>query len=202
MINSKYSIDVLNPLGKVRLVTANEVYVRVPRKDGSGVYDSVNAGIVLSYTINEQRAIIYNFVIGNSDPNTARDLIPCPVNSSTITFKLVSLYTQNGIGLFSTDVKNPDVSGLQVGASIRANTRPFDFVERWINATTGNTVYEVVYSGCWIGSQDASRAMDAQDTREIENLTVHFKTASLLPGEKLASEIASGTLGTPQLGLA
>lgn len=197
-INHTYATDALNPLGKPRLVTALELYARVPRADGSGNYDLVDVGTCTDMTVNESRNVVYNFVIGNVNPSTARDLIPGPVNQSTLNMNMVALYTQNGIGLFSEDVQNPNIPGTRFTASVRYNTRPFDVVERWLNPSTGNTVYEVVYTGCYIASQNTPRRMDGSDIRVMENLTIHFKETYIVPGENLQSDIAGGSLGNPQ----
>lgn len=198
-INNTYATDALNPAGKPRLVTALELYARVPRADGTG-YDLVDVGTAQSADISESRAITYNFVIGNIDPSTARDLIPGPVNSSKLTMNMVALYTQNGVGLFSEDVKNPNIKGCRLSASIRYNTRPFDVIERWINPTTGNTVYEVMYTGCYIESQQATRTMQGGDIRVMENIVIDFKETYIVPGDNLESDINGGSLGFPQKG--
>ena len=196
-IDNTYATDALNPLGKPRLVTALELYARVPKADGSG-YDLVDVGTAQSCNLSESRNVTYNFVIGNINPSTARDLIPGPVTSSKLQMDMVALYTQNGIGLFSEDVKNPNIPGCRFAASIRYNTRPFDVIERWINPTTGNTVYEVVYTGCYINSQQSNRTMNAGDIRVMENLSIDFKETYIVPGENLASDVAGGSLGYPQ----
>ena len=118
MIDFTFATDVLNPDGKVRLITSLELYAQVPDTDGT--YYSTPIGMAQRMDISEQRNIVYNFVIGNKNPSRCRDLIPGPVIQSTIQLDMVSLYTVNGIGLFT--VPNPQTSA--VAPALPYNTPP------------------------------------------------------------------------------
>lgn len=192
MIDFTFATDVLNPDGKVRLITSLELYAQVPDTDGT--YYSTPIGMAQRMDISEQRNIVYNFVIGNKNPSRCRDLIPGPVIQSTIQLDMVSLYTVNGIGLFT--VPNPQTSA--VAPALPYNTRPFNIVERWLNPSTGNTLYEMMYTGCYIANYTMPRQMQGgQDIRVMENMQVHFKDIVYVPAATFESDIAGGTLGNP-----
>lgn len=190
-IDFTFATDVLNPDGKVRLITSLELYAQVP--DASGTYYSTPIGMAQSMDINENRNIVYNFVIGNKNPSRCRDLIPGPVTSSTVHLNMVSLYVCNGIGLFTT----PNPSSTAVSPALPYNTRPFNIAERWINPSTGNTLYEIIYTGCYIRSYNMNRRMDQQDIRVMEDMNVDFKDIVYVPSSNFQSDVAGGTLGNP-----
>lgn len=192
MIDFTFATDVLNPDGKVRLITSLELYVQVPAADGT--YYSTPVGMAQQMDIHEHRNVVYNFVIGNKNPSRCRDLIPGPVDNSTITLKMVSLYTVNGIGLFTT----PKPTSSAVAPALPYNTRPFNIAERWLNPSTGHTLYEMLYTGCYIEQYDMPRQMDSgSDIRVTENMTVHFKDIVYVPSSDFEADIAGGTLGNP-----
>ena len=191
MIDFTYATDVLNPNGKVRVITSLELYAQVP--DSTGKIYSVPVGMAQNFDIDESRNVVYNFVIGNKNPSRARDLIPGVVDQSTIGIKFVTLYSVNGIGLFT----QPNPSSKALAPAVPYNTRPFNLVERWLNPSTGNTLYEIQYTGCYIASCRSSRQMDARDLRIMEDLTVHFKDVELIEAPTFSQDIASGTLGNP-----
>lgn len=192
-IDFTFATDVLNPDGKVRLVTSLELFVKVP--DASGTYYRTPVGMAQNFDVNETRNIVYNFVIGNKNPSRCRDLIPGPVNSSTISLHMVSLYQVNGIGLFT--VPNPTDRAL--APALPYNKRPFDLVERWLNPSTGHTLYEIVYTGCYIRNYTTPKSMNEQDIRVVENMNVDFKDIVFVPSSEgyLDEDIAGGTLGNP-----
>lgn len=191
MIDFTFATDVLNPDGKVRLVTSLELYAQVP--DANGVYYSTPIGMAKKMDVAEQRDIDYNFVIGNKNPSRCRDLIPGPVSRSTIELNMVSLYVVNGIGLFT--VPNPSTSA--VAPALPYNTRPFNIVERWLNPSTGNTLYEMMYTGCYISNYSMPKSMQSNDIKVMENMTVHFKDIVYVPAATFEADIAGGTLGNP-----
>lgn len=190
-IDFTFSADVLNPDGKVRLITSLELYAQVP--DATGTYYSTPIGMAQKMDISEQREVIYNFVIGNKNPSRCRDLIPGPVRQSTATLSMVSLYVANGIGLFTT----PNPSSTAVSPALPYNTRPFNIAERWINPSTGNTLYEIIYTGCYISQYTMNRNMTDADLRVMEDMTVHFKDIVYVPSSNFQSDVAGGTLGNP-----
>lgn len=190
-IDFTYATDVLNPEGKVQLVTSLELFVRVP--DASGTYYSTPVGMAQDFNVDETRNVVYNFVIGNRNPSRARDLIPGPVTTSTIRLKMVSLYVMNGIGLFTT----PNPAAMAFAPALPQNTRPFDLVERWINPSTGHTLYEILYTGCFINHCSSPKAMNGSDIRVIHDMSVTFKDILYVPSSDLQSDIAGGTLGNP-----
>lgn len=192
MIDFTFATDVLNPDGKVRLVTSLELYAQVP--DANGVYYSTPIGMAKRMDVSEQRPMDYNFVIGNKNPSRCRDLIPGPVTQSTISLDMVSLYVVNGIGLFT--VPNPSASA--VAPALPYNTRPFNIVERWLNPSTGNTLYEMMYTGCYIERYSMPKSLQStNDIKVMENMTVHFKDIVYVPAATFEADIAGGTLGNP-----
>ena len=190
-IDFKFATDVLNPDGKVRLITSLELYAKVYDSTGKGY--SVPVGMAQQFTVNETRNVTYNYVIGNKSPSRCRDLIPGPVTQSTIRLDMVTLYSVNGIGLFT--IPNPSASA--VAPALPYNTRPFDLVERWLNPSTGNTLYEISYTGCYISNYDSPKQMNAQDIRVMENMTVYFKDIVYVPADTFQQDLAGGTLGNP-----
>jgi len=190
-IDFTFATDVLNPEGKVRLVTSLELFVRVP--DSTGTYYSTPVGMAQNFDVNETRNIVYNFVIGNRNPSRCRDLIPGPVNSSTIALHMVSLYQVNGIGLFTT----PHPTDKAIAPALPYNKRPFDLVERWLNPSTGHTLYEIIYTGCYIRNYTMPKSMNEQDIRVVEQMNVDFKDIVYVPSSDFDGDIAGGTLGNP-----
>lgn len=181
-IDFTYSPDALNDDGKTVLASALELVAEVPNADGSTT--DVPIGMARTMNVNERRSIIYNFVIGNKDPSTARDLIPGPIEESTIQMNTIVFYKANLIGVVSTDTKNPPIPGTRYSASIRYNTRPFVIKEIWYNPTTGNVVYIQSYQGCLISDAQKTRSYDnTSDLRALEDVTIHFKTTSIVTGE-------------------
>ena len=191
-IDFTFATDVLNPDGKVRLITSLELFVRTP--DDKGEYKQYTpVGLAQSMDVNEDRNIVYNFVIGNKNPARCRDLIPGPVTSSTIALNMVTLYQVNGVGLLS--VHNPTTKAINPG--LPYNKRPFELVERWFNPTSGKTLYEIIYTGCYIRNYSSPKTMDGNDIRVFENMNVDFKDLYFVASDDFDSEIASGTLGQP-----
>lgn len=191
-IDFTFATDVLNPQGKVRVVTSLELFARVP--DANGNYYQVPVGMAQSMNVDESRHIDYNFVIGNTNPSRVRDLIPGPVNSSTIQLNMVSLYQTNGIGLFTV----PNPTAIAFAPAVPYNTRPFDIGERWINPSTGHTLYELIYTGCYIESASTPKAIEGgQPIKVVETIKVHFKDIAYVPSSDFASDVAGGTLGNP-----
>jgi len=199
-IDFTFATDVLNPQGKVRLVTSLEIEAQILGDNGDVAY-SVPVGMAQSMDVDESRSVEYNFVIGNKNPSRARDLIPGPVNKSTIRLEMVSLYSTNGIGLFvpHRDSKDDPITRPTITAFAPAlpyNTRPFNLCERWFNPTTGNTLYTIVYTGCFIESMSTPKKMSESDIRVIESMDVVFKdiTWSI---DKLNEDATNGSLGNP-----
>ncbi len=190
-IDFTFATDVLNPDGKVRVVTSLELFARVPDRNGN--YYQVPVGMAQSMDVNERRHIDYNFVIGNKNPSRVRDLIPGPVNNSTIRLDMVSLYQVNGIGLFTT----PNPTSIAFAPALPYNVRPFDIGERWINPSTGHTLYELIYTGCYIENVDTPKKMDGSVIKVMENMTVHFKDITYVPSSDFEADVAGGTLGNP-----
>lgn len=192
MIDFTFATDVLNPNGKVRLITSCELEVKVP--DANGVYYSTPIGMAQRMDVSETRNVTYNFVIGNKNPSRCRDLIPGPVTQSTIQLDMVSLYSVNGIGLFTV----PHPTTTAVAPALPYNTRPFSVVERWINPSTGHTLYEISYEGCYISNYTMPKNMNSgSDIRVMENMTVHFKDIVYVPQADFEADAAGGTLGNP-----
>lgn len=192
MIDFKFATDPLNPDGKVKVVTSLELYAKVP--DSNGTYYSVPVGMAQSIDVDESRSVQYNFVIGNKNPSRCRDLIPGPVTKSTLRIGMVTLYSVNGIGLFT--IPNPSASA--VAPALPYNTRPFDVVERWLNPSTGNTLYEISYTGCYINNYSAPKSIaNASDIRVIETLNIDFKDIVYVPAATFEQDLAGGTLGNP-----
>lgn len=191
-IDFTFATDVLNPEGKVRLVTSLELFVRVP--DATGTYYSTPVGMAQKIDVSEERNIVYNFVIGNRNPSRCRDLIPGPVTSSTLSLDMVSLYQVNGIGLFTV----PQPTDKAIAPALPYNKRPFDLVERWLNPSTGHTLYEIIYTGCYIRNYTMPKSMnDGSDIRVVENMNVDFKDIVYVPSSDFDADIAGGTLGNP-----
>lgn len=192
MIDFKFATDVLNPDGKVKVVTALELYAKVP--DSSGTYYSVPVGMAQNIDVDESRSVTYNFVIGNKNPSRCRDLIPGPVTKSTLRLGMVTLFSVNGIGLFTV----PDPKASAMAPALPYNTRPFDLVERWLNPSTGNTLYEISYTGCYINSYSSPKSIaNASDIRVIETLNIDFKDIVYVPAATFEQDLAGGTLGNP-----
>lgn len=191
MIDFTYATDVLNPDGKVRLITSLEIYAQV--QDATGTYYSVPVGMAQNFDTNERRNIVYNWVIGNKNPSRARDLIPGVVDASTINVNFVTLYVVNGIGLFTI----PNPKNKAIAPALPYNTRPFNVVERWLNPSTGNTLYELQYTGCYISECRSNKKMEANDLRVMEDLTIYFKDIVYVPAGTFDQDIAGGTLGNP-----
>ena len=190
-IDFTFATDVLNPDGKVRLVTSLELFARVP--DSHGNYYQVPVGMARNMNVDESRNVEYNFVIGNKNPSRVRDLIPGPVNRSTIRLNMVSLYQVNGIGLFTV----PNPTAIALAPAVPYNTRPFDIGERWLNPSTGHTLYEIIYTGCYIESVSTPKEMNGQTISVVEEMNVVFKDITYVPSSYFEEDVAGGTLGNP-----
>lgn len=188
----EYAPDPYNEDGKVMLMSALKLYAEIINKDTTTTL--VPIGMANSMDVDERRNIVYNFVIGNKDPSTARDLIAGPVDQSTIQIGTVVMYKANLIGLVSEDSKNPNVEGSRYSASIRSQTRPFTIIETWTNPATAQVVLTQSYLGCMIESCRKQRSMANTDWRVLEDLTVHFKTTKLEVNEQAINDPSLGNL--------
>jgi len=193
-IDFTYATNVLNSKGKLRLITSLELYARVPDLTDPELKYEVPVGMAQQFDVNESRQVIYNFVIGNTNPARCRDLVPGAIQRSTVQLHFVSLYTTNGIGLFVT----PNPTKYAFSPSVPDNTRPFDLVERWMDASTGLTVYEIIYKNCYIEQYTAPKNMTTgADLRVVENMTIHYQDVSFVPASDFEAQIDSGTMGNP-----
>lgn len=189
-VDYTYAPDPYNEDGKVMLMSALKLYAEVLNKDTSKTL--VPIGMANSVDVDERRQVIYNFVIGNRDPSTARDLIAGPVEQSTLSVGTIVMYKANLIGLVSEDAKAPKVQGARYSASIRSQTRPFTMIETWTNPATEQVVLTQSYMGCMIESCRKQRSMQNTDWRVLEDLVIHFKTTKL--------EIDEAAINDPSLG--
>jgi hypothetical protein len=189
-VDYTYAPDPYNEDGKVMLMSALKLYAEVLNKDTSKTL--VPIGMANSMDVDERRQVIYNFVIGNRDPSTARDLIAGPVEQSTLSVGTIVMYKANLIGLVSEDAKAPHVQGARYSASIRSQTRPFTMIETWTNPATEQVVLTQSYMGCMIESCRKQRSMQNTDWRVLEDLVIHFKTTKL--------EINQDAINDPSLG--
>lgn len=189
-VDYTYAPDPYNEDGKVMLMSALKLYAEVLNKDTSKTL--VPIGMANSVDVDERRQVIYNFVIGNRDPSTARDLIAGPVEQSTLSVGTIVMYKANLIGLVSEDAKAPKVQGARYSASIRSQTRPFTMIETWTNPATEQVVLTQSYMGCMIESCRKQRSMQNTDWRVLEDLVIHFKTTKL--------EIDEAAINHPSLG--
>ena len=189
-VDYTYAPDPYNEDGKVMLMSALKLYAEVLNKDTSKT--RVPIGMANSVDVDERRQVIYNFVIGNRDPSTARDLIAGPVEQSTLSVGTIVMYKANLIGLVSEDAKAPKVQGARYSASIRSQTRPFTMIETWTNPATEQVVLTQSYMGCMIESCRKQRSMQNTDWRVLEDLVIHFKTTKL--------EINQDAINDPSLG--
>ena len=193
-IDFTYATDVLNTKGKLRLITSLELFARLYESSDPTTPHEVPIGMAQQFDVNESRNIAYNFVIGNTHPARARDLVPGAITASSITLHMVSLYTVNGIGLFT----KIDPTKYAFDPDVSHNTRPFDLVERWMDASTGSTVYEIIYKNCYVASCNTPKSMNnAQDLRVVENMTVNYQDVAFVPASDFESQIDSGTMGNP-----
>ena len=176
-VDYTYAPDPYNEDGKVMLMSALKLYAEIVNRDTSKTL--VPIGMANSMDVDERRQVIYNFVIGNRDPSTARDLIAGPVEQSTLSVGTIVMYKANLIGLVSEDAKNPHVQGARYSASIRSQTRPFTMIETWTNPATEQVVLTQSYMGCMIESCRKQRSMQNTDWRVLEDLVLHFKTTKL-----------------------
>jgi hypothetical protein len=191
-VDYTYAPDPYNEDGKVMLMSALKLYAEVLNKDTTKTL--VPIGMANSMDVDERRNIVYNFVIGNRDPSTARDLIAGPVEESTMQVGSVVMYKANLIGLVSEDAKNPTIQGTRYVASIRSQTRPFTMIETWVNPATEQVVLTQKYLGCMIASCRKQRSMQNTDWRILEDLTIHFKTTQLEVNEAAISDPSLGNL--------
>ena len=166
-VDYTYAPDPYNEDGKVMLMSALKLYAEVLNKDTTKTL--VPIGMANSMDADERRNIVYNFVIGNRDPSTARDLIAGPVEESTMQVGSVVMYKANLIGLVSEDAKNPTIQGTRNVASIRSQTRPFTMIETWVNPATEQVVLTQKYLGCMIASCRKQRSMQNTDWRILED---------------------------------
>ena len=175
-------IDVTNSNGDVQLVTNLKLLSKSP--DADGVLHDVVIGTATNINPSERRNITYNFVIGNADPSTARDLIPGPINSSTLRLDFVALKLSNAIGIFVNPTAAGQTYSAGYTASIREQVRPFNIVETWLNPSTlddsGNpkAIRTITYVDCYIESYDATRSMAGGDIRIMEGVSIHYKTVT------------------------
>lgn len=191
-VDYTYAPDPYNEDGKVMLMSALKLYAEVLNKDTSKTL--VPIGMANSVDVDERRQVIYNFVIGNRDPSTARDLIAGPVEQSTLSVGTIVMYKANLIGLVSEDAKAPKVQGARYSASIRSQTRPFTMIETWTNPATEQVVLTQSYMGCMIESCRKQRSMQNTDWRVLEDLVIHFKTTKLEINEDAINDPSLGNL--------
>ena len=191
-VDYTYAPDPYNEDGKVMLMSALKLYAEVLNKDTSKTL--VPIGMANSVDVDERRQVIYNFVIGNRDPSTARDLIAGPVEQSTLSVGTIVMYKANLIGLVSEDAKAPKVQGARYSASIRSQTRPFTMIETWTNPATEQVVLTQSYMGCMIESCRKQRSMQNTDWRVLEDLVIHFKTTKLEIDETAINDPSLGNL--------
>lgn len=191
-VDYTYAPDPYNEDGKVMLMSALKLYAEIINRDTSKTL--VPIGMANSMDVDERRQVIYNFVIGNRDPSTARDLIAGPVEQSTLSVGTIVMYKANLIGLVSEDAKNPNVAGARYSASIRSQTRPFTMIETWTNPATEQVVLTQSYMGCMIESCRKQRSMQNTDWRVLEDLVIHFKTTKLEVNEDAINDPSLGTL--------
>lgn len=191
-VDYTYAPDPYNEDGKVMLMSALKLYAEIINRDTSKTL--VPIGMANSMDVDERRQVIYNFVIGNRDPSTARDLIAGPVEQSTLSVGTIVMYKANLIGLVSEDAKNPHVAGARYSASIRSQTRPFTMIETWTNPATEQVVLTQSYMGCMIESCRKQRSMQNTDWRVLEDLVIHFKTTKLEVNEDAINDPSLGTL--------
>ena len=183
--------------GTVMLMSALKLYAEITDNDGNT--KQVPIGMANSMDVNERRNIIYNFVIGNTDPSTARDLIAGPVEESTISVGTIVMYKANLIGLLSNGAGNNTNDGSLYAASIRYQTRPFKLVEQWVNPAVdpkngGQVVLTQTYNGCMISDVRKTRSMQNTDWRVLEDVTIHFKNTDLVVNEQAINNWALGNL--------
>lgn len=191
--NYQFAIDPQNTLGKQLLASDLDLYAYVPRSRNSTDKERVWIGFAQNATISESRTVTYSYVIGNSDPSTARDLIPGPIQDSTITLDCLVYHKLNPVGLFSNNKPEGEaVSGSRLASSIRYQTRPFDIVETWTNPTTGKVVYTQTYKDCYIESAGHTSDYNSSDMRVTTDVKIHFKTTVI--------EINKAEINNPSLG--
>lgn len=188
--------QVYNKDGSLVLMSALKLYAEVLNKDNTTT--EVPIGMANGMTLNESRDITYNYVIGNSDPSTPRDLVPSAIRTSKFTLDTVVMYKANLIGLLSEDAKQPKVEGSRYAASIRSQIRPFTIKEIWMNPAVGDGegqwVYIQSYLGCMIESVQKTRDMGKADWRVLENVDIHYKTTKLVVNEDAINDPSLGNL--------
>lgn len=179
-----------NPEGNTQLVTNLVIKAKYYGADGKAG-STVTIGTAASINPSERRNITYNFVIGNSDPSTARDLIPSPIQSSTIRIDYVALMLKNAAGVF-TGASDGTVPSQQYQPTIRHQVYPFDIIETWSDPSRLDSsgkptvVWTVTYGTCYIESYDSTRDIARGDIRVMENVTVHYKTVTAVAGAPAA----------------
>lgn len=152
-----------NPNGDVKLVTSLKLYVT----DMTGARTEIGTAVNLNPS--ERRPVTYNFVIGNNPPDEARDLIPGPVNDSTLSLDFVCLYTKSVIKALG------DANGNAFLVSIREQNRPIDIEEVWRNPATGDT-RTIRYVGCYFNSYSSRRDISSGDIRVMESVSLTYRT--------------------------
>ena len=191
--NYQFAIDPQNTMGKQLLASDLDLYAYVPKSRNSTEKERVWIGFAQNASVDETRTVNYSYVIGNSDPSTARDLIPGPIQQSTITLSCLVYHKLNPVGLFSNNKpSDEDVSGSRLASSIRYQTRPFDIVETWTNPTTGKVVYTQTYKDCYIESAGHTSDYNSSDLRVTTDVKIHFKTTVI--------EINKSEINNPSLG--
>lgn len=175
-----------NPDGNTQLVTNLVLKAKYYAADGTAG-DTVTIGTASSINPSERRNITYNFVIGNSDPSTARDLIPSPIQSSTIRIDYVALSLKNAPGMFSGS-STGTANTQQYQPTIRHQVYPFDIIETWSDPSKLDSsgkptvVWTTTYNTCYIESYDATRDIARGDIRVMENVTIHYKNVTSVAG--------------------
>ncbi len=191
--NYQFAIDPQNTMGKQLLASDLDLYAYVPKSRNSTEKERVWIGFAQNSTVSENRTVNYSYVIGNSDPSTARDLIPGPIQTSTIRLDCLVYHKLNPVGLFSNNKPEGEaVSGSRLASSIRYQTRPFDIVETWTNPTTGKVVYTQTYKDCYIESAGHTSDYNSSDLRVTTDVLIHFKTTVI--------EINKSEINNPSLG--
>jgi len=150
------------------LVTSLKIYA----KDAAGTEQEIGSAINLNPT--ERRPITYNFVIGNSPPDVARDLIPGTINESSFTVDYVALYRAGVLKAFGG-------AGEGFLVSLRNQNKPFYVKEVWTNPSDNKTK-TITYGGCFIASYSSTRDISRGDIRIMENATINYRTIEVLDG--------------------
>jgi hypothetical protein len=157
-------LDPMNPKGDVALVTS----LKIRAKGKGGQMHEIGSAVQINPS--ESRNVQYNFVIGNEQPDEARDLVPGTINRSTLTVNYVALYKENVIEAFGK------ADGDTFLNSLRQQNRPFQVVEEITDVSESKT-RTITYDGCYISDYTARRDISSgADIRILEDCTIHYRT--------------------------